>query len=63
MPKENWHEVIETNLTSCFNMCRLIVPGMRERSFGRIINISSINGQKGQFDRSITPQPRRGCSA
>ncbi|MBK6897281.1 MAG: acetoacetyl-CoA reductase [Alphaproteobacteria bacterium] len=49
MPKENWHEVIETNLTSCFNMCRLIVPGMRERSFGRIINISSINGQKGQF--------------
>ncbi len=49
MPKENWHEVIETNLTSCFNMCRLIVPGMRERNFGRIINISSINGQKGQF--------------
>ncbi|MCB1680628.1 MAG: acetoacetyl-CoA reductase [Rhodospirillales bacterium] len=49
MPKENWHDVIETNLTSCFNMCRLVVPGMRERNFGRIINISSINGQKGQF--------------
>ncbi|MCL4679483.1 MAG: acetoacetyl-CoA reductase [Alphaproteobacteria bacterium] len=52
MAKESWHEVIETNLTSCFNMCRLIVPGMRERSYGRIINISSINGQKGQFGQT-----------
>lgn len=49
MDPENWHAVIETNLTSCFNMCRLIVPGMREQNFGRIVNISSINGQKGQF--------------
>ena len=47
--RKNWHDVIETNLTSCFNMCRLIINGMRERNFGRIINISSINGQKGQF--------------
>ncbi len=49
MPEENWHDVIETNLTSCFNMCRSIVAKMRERQDGRIINISSINGQKGQF--------------
>ena len=49
MPEENWHSVLETNLTSCYNMCRAIVPNMRGRGFGRIINISSINGQKGQF--------------
>ena len=49
MTEENWHAVIETNLTSCFNMCRAIINQMRERAFGRIINISSINGQKGQF--------------
>ncbi len=49
MTEENWHAVIETNLTSCFNMCRAIINQMRERTFGRIINISSINGQKGQF--------------
>ncbi|WP_032112151.1 acetoacetyl-CoA reductase [Candidatus Paracaedibacter symbiosus] len=44
-----WHEVINTNLTSCFNMCHSVVPYMRERAFGRVINISSINGQKGQI--------------
>jgi len=49
MSIESWHAVLETNLTSCFNMCRHIVPGMRERNFGRIVNIGSINGQKGQF--------------
>ncbi len=49
MPYENWQTVIDTNLTSCFNLCRLIVPNMRQRGAGRIINISSINGQKGQF--------------
>lgn len=52
MTPESWHEVIETNLTSCFNMSRVIVPGMRERGFGRIINIGSINGQKGQFGQT-----------
>lgn len=52
MSSENWHAVIETNLTSCFNMCRAVVNGMRERGFGRIINISSINGQKGQFGQT-----------
>ena len=49
MPLENWNDVIQTNLTSCFNMCRSIILKMRERKYGRIINISSINGQKGQF--------------
>lgn len=44
-----WHEVINTNLTSSFNMCHCVVPHMREKSFGRIINVSSINGQKGQI--------------
>ena len=49
MAEENWHAVIETNLTSCFNMSRAVINAMRERGFGRIISISSINGQKGQF--------------
>lgn len=44
-----WHEVINTNLTSCFNMCHCVIPHMREKAFGRVINISSINGQKGQI--------------
>ncbi len=52
MTAESWHAVIETNLTSCFNMCRAVIGGMRERGFGRIVNISSINGQKGQFGQT-----------
>lgn len=52
MPEENWHAVIETNLTSCYNMCRAVVPPMRERGYGRIVNISSINGLKGQFGQT-----------
>jgi len=49
MEKTEWDAVIATNLTSVFNMTRHVIDGMRERGFGRIINISSINGQKGQF--------------
>ena len=41
--------MINTNLNSLFNMCRTVIEGMRERKFGRIVNISSINGQKGQL--------------
>lgn len=52
MSEEDWVSVINTNLNSCFNMCRNVVPYMRERQFGRIINISSINGQKGQFGQT-----------
>lgn len=49
MTPQQWHEVINTNLTGLFNMTHSVWPGMRERKFGRVINISSINGQKGQF--------------
>ncbi len=52
MAADGWHAVIETNLTSCFNMSRAVITGMRERSHGRIVNISSINGQKGQFGQT-----------
>src|SRR3989440_5407273 len=47
MSPEQWTAVINTNLSSLFNMCRPLIEGMRSRKFGRIINISSINGQKG----------------
>ncbi len=49
MDYEKWNQVIQTNLSSCFNMCRAVIEGMRERKFGRIINIGSINGQAGQY--------------
>ena len=49
MTREMWEEVIATNLGSCFNMAKAVFPGMRERRFGRIVNISSINGQAGQY--------------
>ena len=49
MTPEQWYGVINTNLNSLFNMCRPVIEGMRERNFGRIVNISSINGQKGQM--------------
>ncbi len=49
---EQWNEVINTNLNGIFNMTHPIWPGMRDRKFGRIINISSINGQKGQAGQS-----------
>ena len=49
MTREQWSEVIDTNLTGVFNMTHPIWPSMRDRKFGRIITISSINGQKGQF--------------
>ena len=52
MKPEQWTDVINTNLNSLFNMCRPVIEGMRERKFGRIINISSINGQKGQFGQT-----------
>jgi acetoacetyl-CoA reductase len=52
MKPEQWTDVISTNLNSLFNMCRPVIEGMRERKFGRIINISSINGQKGQMGQA-----------
>jgi acetoacetyl-CoA reductase len=52
MKPEQWVTVINTNLVSLFNMCRPVIEGMRTRKFGRIINISSINGQKGQMGQT-----------
>lgn len=52
MTLEQWSSVIATDLTSCFNMCRAVIGGMRERGFGRIVNISSVNGQRGQFGQT-----------
>ena len=52
MKPEQWSAVINTNLNSLFNMCRPVIEGMRARKFGRIITISSINGQKGQMGQT-----------
>lgn len=52
MTAEQWSQVIQTNLGSMFNMCHSVIGGMRERGFGRIVNISSVNGQKGQFGQT-----------
>lgn len=52
MTSAQWWHAINTNLGSMFNMCRHVIGGMRERGFGRIINISSVNGQKGQFGQT-----------
>jgi acetoacetyl-CoA reductase len=49
MTFEQWNEVIQTNIGSCFNMCRAVIDSMRDRNFGRIVNIGSINGQAGQY--------------
>ena len=52
MTEEQWTEVIHVNLASIFNMTRNVIEGMRERGFGRIVNITSINGQKGQMGQT-----------
>lgn len=49
MDHEQWQQVIDTNLGGCFNTSRCVIDGMRERGFGRIVNIGSINGQAGQY--------------
>ncbi|SDC51613.1 3-ketoacyl-ACP reductase [Paraburkholderia lycopersici] len=52
MTHEDWTAVIDTNLTSLFNVTKQVIDGMIERGFGRVINISSVNGQKGQFGQT-----------
>ncbi len=52
MSLQDWNDVINTNLNSVFNCTRNVIEGMIERSFGRIINISSVNGQRGQFGQT-----------
>jgi len=49
MTPEKWQQVLQTNLTSCFNTCHAVIGSMRERRFGRIVNIGSVNGQAGQY--------------
>jgi acetoacetyl-CoA reductase len=49
MSPDQWQAVIDTNLTSCFNLSRCVIESMREKGFGRIVNIGSINGQAGQY--------------
>jgi len=52
MPEEYWHDVLKTNLDSCFNMSRSVIRHMREAGFGRIVSISSINAQNGQVGQT-----------
>jgi len=52
MSSQQWRDVITTNLDSCFNVTRPVIEGMRERKWGRVIQISSINGQKGQYGQA-----------
>jgi acetoacetyl-CoA reductase len=52
MSWEQWNAVVQTNLSSCFNMSRAVIEGMRARGFGRIVNIGSINGQAGQIGQT-----------
>jgi len=52
MDKANWDAVVQTNLDSCFNMTKQVCDGMVDRGWGRIINISSVNGQKGAFGQT-----------
>ena len=49
MRPEQWQQVIQTNLTSCFNTGKAVIESMRERRFGRIVNVGSVNGQAGQY--------------
>ncbi|QNG48786.1 MULTISPECIES: acetoacetyl-CoA reductase [Sphingomonadaceae] len=52
MTEEQWRSVIDVDLGGCFNMCRAVIESMRERRFGRIVNISSVNGLSGQFGQT-----------
>jgi len=52
MDAQQWHDVLDINLSGVFNTCRNVVEGMMERGFGRIVNISSVNGQTGQFGQT-----------
>jgi acetoacetyl-CoA reductase len=62
MTREDWDQVIETNLNSMFNVTKQVVADMVEKGWGRIINISSVNGEKGQAGRPTTRPPRPACT-
>ena len=63
MTPEMWDEVIRVNLGSCFNTSRCVIDGMRERRFGRIVNIGPINGQAGQYGQGGHPRLHQGVGA
>ena len=52
MARQRWEDVIDVDLSGCFNMCHAVVTGMRERGYGRIVNVSSVNGLSGQFGQT-----------
>jgi NAD(P)-dependent dehydrogenase (short-subunit alcohol dehydrogenase family) len=62
MSRENWNDVIATNLTSLFNVTKQVIEGMVGKEWGRIINISSVNGQKGQFGQTNYSTAKAGIS-
>src|ERR1700712_4577067 len=57
---EQWKQVIDTNLGGCFNMAKAVFPGMRQRGWGRIVSIGSINGQGGQYGQGNHAAPNAG---
>ncbi len=63
MSYEQWYEVLDTNLNSVFNTCRSVIEMMLENGYGRIINISSINGRKGQFGQVNYAAAKAVCMA
>ena len=63
MTPEQWHEVVNTNLNACFNVTRPVIEGMRARKWGRIVQISSINGLKGQYGQANYARPKPACTA
>jgi acetoacetyl-CoA reductase len=60
MGKDNWHSILDTHLDSVFNVTRSVIDGMIERCYGRIINISSVNAQKGQFGQTYYSAAKAG---
>ncbi len=63
MSYEQWTDVVNTNLNACFNVTRPIIEGMRARKWGRIVQISSINGQKGQYGQANYAAAKAGMHA
>jgi acetoacetyl-CoA reductase len=63
MTPADWKVVISTNLDSCFNMTKQVIDGMTERKWGRVINVSSVNGSKGAFGQTNYSAPRPACTA
>ena len=63
MTKADWDAVMSTNLDSVFNMTKQVMDGMVERKWGRVINVSSVNGRRAPSARPTTPRPRPACTA